>query len=134
MSMYKLSPGVAAWFSFLASPACVKAGFKLCIYVFLKNVFIPGARLLLARKRKVRCSVKCVFTMEAGFLSVVATGQVHLHVPLLAWYAGPLKGVKSCAVLSFSQMQNFLHVRDGRDQDGEGRTSKMLLLVQIFFY
>lgn len=56
------------------SPACAKAGFKL--YVFLKNVFILGERQLLARKRKVRYSVKCVFTMEAGFPSVAATRQV----------------------------------------------------------
>lgn len=98
------------WFSFFVNPACVKAGFKLCIYVFLKNVFILGARQLLAKRRNVRCSVKCVFTMKAGFPLVVATGQVHFHVPLLAWYRGALKCVKSCAVLSSSQMQNFLHV------------------------
>lgn len=98
------------WFSFLVSPACVKAGFKLCIYVFLKNVFILGARQLLARKRKVRCSIKCVFTMKTGFPSVVATRQVCSHVPLLARYTGALKCVKSCAVLSSSQIQNFLHV------------------------
>ena len=107
-------------------PACVKAGFKLCIYVFLKNVFILEARQLLATKRKVRCSVKCVFTMKGGFLSVVATGQVRFHGPLLAWYTGALKCVKSCAVLSSSEMQNFLHMGDGKDQDGGGRSSKKI--------
>lgn len=99
--MYKLSAGLTVRFSSLVSPACVQAGFKLCISVFLMNVFIPGARQLLARKRKVRCSVKCVFTTTAGCPSVVATGQVRSHVPLLAWYTGALKCVKSCAVLGF---------------------------------
>lgn len=50
--MCKLSPGVALELSLLASPACVKAGFKLCVYVFLLNVFILRARKLLAQKSK----------------------------------------------------------------------------------
>lgn len=93
---------------------------KECIYTW--------ARQLLARKMKVQFYIKCMFTMKAGFPSVVAPGQLHLN--LLAWYTGCERA--SGPVQSWVPLRcSFLHVGGGKEQDRGRGTSSKSLLVQM---